>query len=255
MNGDSDRLKQEFFSEIRSVESRLRLEFSAKPAVNIPVDPLTNLTLETHVAIPYTTTQPTFTPQFNGVRRIYNDGADHWFYVYTNGSWRYARLAGGGTVVYLLPPLTPDNAILPNTNFAQPGRVIGTNFSYNTLDYDQTTSEAAYWVVPIPAGITVSSGTIDIFWTAASGTGTVTWDADHRTVDDDQVIDAATTPTTRNDTVTDTLLATGDLHRASIALTATDLGAGKVILMKISRDVSDSLNADARFKRAIIKLS
>ena len=59
------------------------------------IDPQTDSVLEQRIAIPYTTTQPTFTPRVNGVRRIYNDGTDYWLYVYANGAWRSQKLGIG----------------------------------------------------------------------------------------------------------------------------------------------------------------
>src|SRR5437899_2846916 len=41
--------------------------------------------------------------------------------------------------------LRPEGAIFPTTNFPQLVKNSGTNWTDYTLDYDQTTSEAAFW--------------------------------------------------------------------------------------------------------------
>lgn len=71
-----------------------------RPIIPQPyLDPQTDQVLEQKIAIPYTTTQPTFTPRVNGVRRVYFDGADYWLYIYANGAWRTQKIGvtGGGT--------------------------------------------------------------------------------------------------------------------------------------------------------------
>lgn len=140
-----------------------------------------------------------------------------------------------------------ENIILPNSNFAAPGRTVGTNFSYNSYDFDQTTSEALYFTVPI-GSTPASSAKIGIWWTASSGSGTFTADVDWRSVTNDEVLDATTTPSTTNDTGTDTLLATGDVHYFEVSLTSATsaIAAGDLLMVKFSRDVADTLSGDAK---------
>ena len=153
----------------------------------------------------------------------------------------------------------PKGATLPNADFPASGRVVGTNFSYDTLDFDQTTEESCYFSIPIPPSDTPATMKFHIFWTAAAGTGAVVWEVIRRSPADDEVIDATTTPATITDTVADTLLATGDLHVATITLTTgTDSVANDLLLIKLSRlpaDAGDTLTADAQFIRAIFEIT
>lgn len=148
------------------------------------------------------------------------------------------------------------NAVLPDSNFPSIGKTVGTNWVYKTLDFDQTTSESCYWYFVIPSNFsTITSATMKIQWTAASGTGTFISSVITRSPSNDEVIDATTTPSSAAAvTVEDTLIATGDLHQASLALTTTGWAAGDVIQVKFSRDISDTLNADAKVQLVLLEL-
>jgi hypothetical protein len=63
---------------------------------NPNVDPNVAAVLQQQIAIPYTTTIPTLTPNSNGVRYVYFDGTDYWLYVYANNAWRNTKLNGTG---------------------------------------------------------------------------------------------------------------------------------------------------------------
>lgn len=171
----------------------------------------------------------------------------------TNGSGVLDWIAAGSSAQVEL--LTPGGAALPNTNYAAFNKKVGTNWVENTLDFDQTTSEACYWSVPIMPGFTPSSATLTIYWTADSGSGTFTADVDTRSVANDEVWDATTTPSVANDTATDTLITTGDVHVFTVTLTTTGWAAEDMLQIKLSRDISDTLNADARVFKAILKIS
>lgn len=62
----------------------------------ITLDTTTDQVLDKKIAVPYTTTQPTVVPSFNGTRYIYFDGTDYWYYVYANAGWRSTKLDSGG---------------------------------------------------------------------------------------------------------------------------------------------------------------
>ena len=161
-----------------------------------------------------------------------------------NGVLSWATPSGGGGQIAKIPF---GSVVLPNTNFPACGRVVGTNFSYQTFDFDQTTSEAMYMTIPIEFTPT-SAAKIGVWWTAASGTGTFTVDFDWRSLTDGEVLDGTTVPSTTNDTATDTLLATGTVHYVEVTLTnaTSAIAAGDLLVAKFSRDVADTLNADAR---------
>jgi len=151
---------------------------------------------------------------------------------------------GSGSAILLFDH---SNAVLPDANFASISKTVGTNWVYKTLDFDQTTSESVYWYFTVPSDLTISTATLKIQWTASSGSGTFTASVVTRSPSNDEVIDETTTPSSASAvTATDTLLATGDLHQIDLALTTTGWAAGDLIQMKFSRDISDTLSADAK---------
>ena len=178
----------------------------------------------------------------------------------------FQAAAGGGANEFTYV-LTPSGATLPNSNFPALNKVVGatniTNtgapFVYHVLDFDTTTREVAHWTIPIPPSVTPATHKLTILWTNASGltTETVQWDIDWRSVSDDEVIDAITTPTTVNDTVSDTWIAQGDVHSVTVTLSsATNVIAGDNLQMTISRDVAtDNMTGDARFIRAVYEIT
>lgn len=147
--------------------------------------------------------------------------------------------------------LNHTNAEFPDSNFPSIGKTVGTNFVYTTLDFDSGTDETCYWYVAIPADVTPATANLVIYWTASAGTAAqaVYWACTVRSIADDQVIDATTTPNTSANTANDALIATGDIHKVSMSLTLTDWAAGELLLLKFSRDAdngSDTLAADAK---------
>lgn len=117
------------------------------------------------------------------------------------------------------------------------------------LDYDGTTQEFAQFCIAFPKGW--NEGTISFvpYWTAASGSGGVVWALQAVAVSDDDVIDAAFGT---EQTSTDTLLATTDIHvgpeSASITISGSP-AVGDMVFFQIKRnpaDASDTLTADAR---------
>jgi hypothetical protein len=114
-----------------------------------------------------------------------------------------------------------------------------------TFDFDQTTQEHAEWSVWMPDDWNAGTVTAKFCWTAASGTGTVTWAIQGRSYADADTIDQAWGTAI---SVTDTLLATGDIHitAATAAITLAGAGAGELVQLRVYRDVSDNLSADAQ---------
>lgn len=118
--------------------------------------------------------------------------------------------------------------------------------NYKTLDFDQTTSEIAWFQIEMPKNWDEGTIAAKFQWTAASGSGTVTWGIQGVCVSNDDAIDAA--PGTAQ-TVTDTLIATGDIHTTSETSAVTLAGTpaeGDLTFLKIYRDISDTLSADAK---------
>lgn len=118
--------------------------------------------------------------------------------------------------------------------------------AYDTLDFDQTTSEYASFKMAMPDIWDRSTIKVKFYWTAASGSGTVTWGIQCVAVSDDDAIDTAFGTA---QTVTDTFITAGDLH-ISAATAAITVGGSPaladMIWFQIYRDIADTLNADAR---------
>lgn len=153
------------------------------------------------------------------------------------------NLVAQRSLVLAAPAFTPDQAA------AGPAAatVNGANFDYPVLDFDQSTVERAFTSVVLPAEYGGGNLTAEFWWTAAGGSGAVKWDLDSRSPGDDDVWDAALTADVA--TVTDALLATGDLHKAVATWSANLPTAGRLLQLKVERDASaggDTLNADAR---------
>src|SRR5689334_2568392 len=113
-------------------------------------------------------------------------------------------------------------------------------------DFDQTTSEGVQFYVPMPKSWNEGTVTAQFGWTAASGTGTVTWGISANAFSDDDAMDAAFPAAV---TVTDTLLAANDMHITSATAAITVGGTpaeSDFVIFQVTRDISDTLNADAK---------
>lgn len=64
--------------------------------------------------------------------------------------------------------LSADNAILPDSLFANPGRATTTNLTYNFLSFQGGTTSSAVWNIPIPSGIVSATTTLDLMWSTTS---------------------------------------------------------------------------------------
>lgn len=117
---------------------------------------------------------------------------------------------------------------------------------FDSFDFDSTASEGVgFWWTP-PNAYNDGTVTIRFHWTAASGTGTVTWSCSARALPDDAAMDQALGTAVA---VTDTLIAVNDMHLTSatgaITIAGTPAGSNP-IYFQITRDVADTLGADAR---------
>jgi len=116
-----------------------------------------------------------------------------------------------------------------------------------TFNFDTTTSEKVqFWWEP-PAEWNAGTITFNAKWTAASGSGTVIWTLAGHSYSDSDAIDVAIGGTPAS-TAADTLLTANDMHNTAESGNVTIAGAtkGEAILLQISRDISDTLSADAK---------
>jgi hypothetical protein len=113
-------------------------------------------------------------------------------------------------------------------------------------DFDQTTSEGAQFYITAPKSSQESTLTFQAGWTAASGTGTFIVGFRALAVGNDDAMDAAFGTGV---TVTDTLLTANDMHVTDVSAAVTPSGTwaeGDTLIVEVYRDISDTLNADAK---------
>lgn len=115
-----------------------------------------------------------------------------------------------------------------------------------TLDFDQTTSESAQFMVAFPKSWNLGTVTFIPHWTAASGAGTVIWALGGVAISNDDTLDVAFGT---GQSSTDTLIAAYDNHVGPESNPITIAGtpaALDLINFRLQRDASDTLNADAK---------
>lgn len=109
-----------------------------------------------------------------------------------------------------------------------------------TLDFDTTTQEHAQFAIRMPGNWDAGTVTFIPVWTAASGSGGVSWALQGRAFANDDALDQAWGTEQNSD---DTLLATDDLHQgpesSAITLAGTP-AAGEFCQFRIFRDVADA---------------
>lgn len=121
--------------------------------------------------------------------------------------------------------------------------------NYQSLDFDQTAQEFAEFALQMPDNWDASTLTFRVAWTASAGTGAVVWELQATALANDDAIDTAWGTAVE---VTDTLIATSDMHDTgeSGAVTVGNTpAAGEWVQFRIARDpanASDTLTADAR---------
>lgn len=117
-----------------------------------------------------------------------------------------------------------------------------------SLDFDKDSDEFAQWMFVMPEGYTGGNVYVKVYWTAASGSGTVIWVVNMRTFDNDDAMDAAFSGYVSPN---DALITANDVHiTSSTTLTPDGTPAGgELAIVQISRDAdnaSDTLSVDAK---------
>jgi len=117
------------------------------------------------------------------------------------------------------------------------------------LDFDGagTTKEYAEFGIQSPSNWDASTVTVQFVWYATAGSGTVNWEIQGLALSDDDALDTAYGTLQE---VTDTLLATGDVHISAETSAVTIAGspvAGDWLQFKVARDPANDTNtSDAR---------
>lgn len=158
--------------------------------------------------------------------------------------------------------LAPESAAFPASNYPQFKSVSGTNFPVNSLAYDSSTSETAFFKF---AANEYASGslTIRIRWYADSASsGGVAWGVSLAAITpntDSQDIETKAFDT--EEIVVDTHLGTTDqrLHEAVLTLAETDsLASNDEVIMRVARkpaDAGDDMTGDALLVSLVVEYS
>lgn len=173
-----------------------------------------------------------------------------------SGTFNLSVAAGHIKVAGANPKRTiyvPATAMFPSTTggCAALTQVESTTNDVNikVLDFDGagTTKESAEFGVQSPTYWDASTITVQFVWYATAGSGTVNWEAQAVAFSDDDALDAAYGTLQE---VTDTLLATGDVHISAETAAITVAGtpaAGDWINFRVNRDPANDTNtSDAR---------
>lgn len=148
-----------------------------------------------------------------------------------------------GKVVGVQDIFIPASAMWPRqTNgcaFLQQSEVATSLFNIQSLDFDTTTQEFAQFQVALPRKWNNGTVTYEVYWTAISGTGGVVFGLSGGAYSND---DALTVAFGTAITVTDTLIATSDLHitptSAAVTLAGTPASAD-FLGLQLSRNPAD----------------
>ena len=167
----------------------------------------------------------------------------------TGVKWAAVTASGGGSTNVWIPaaqwiPRTTNGCGIDS-------RELTTNkINTDELLFDPAAIEYAQAMVVLPNNWNAGTVTARFFWTASTGSGSVVWALRARSYADDDALDQAMGTA---QSVTDTLLATNDMHISS-ATSAMTIGGtvanGNAIIFEAYRDAtngSDTLGSDARF--------
>jgi hypothetical protein len=147
----------------------------------------------------------------------------------------------------------PAGAFTPaTTNGAAGPSVVETTtnkINYRELDFDQTTEQYAHALIKMPKSWDLGTFTARFAWGAASSTGDVIWGIQAVAVSDGDALDVAQGTAQE---VTDTLIATADLHLTAATAAVTVSGtpaADDLVFFRVYRKAAaggDTLAATAR---------
>lgn len=160
---------------------------------------------------------------------------------------------GGGQTTYPLGVLA---AVFPTDNFPQLIKNSGTSFTDYTLDFDATSAEAAYWVRAIATSVpTFTSAICEIWYRTSALSGTFAVNVITQTRGSGNVWDTTSAITAASSAVT-VPATSATVGILSVALTVTGWAAGRVLQVKIERNVSaDTAAADIKYIDGLIRLT
>ena len=124
--------------------------------------------------------------------------------------------------------------------------------NYDYIAFDKDTAQGAFFQYSIPSGWDEGTISFRFKWTAASGTGTFTLGLKAIALSNDDALDTAFGAEIK---ITDTLLATEDVHISAESAAVTIGGTpaeGDIVFFQVTRDVADTLSADAQLLEVIV---
>lgn len=192
-----------------------------------------------------TTLLDTFTSSLKGLAPASGGGTSN--FLRADGTWAAAGGGGGATNLWVAA-----SQMIPRTSNSTgiDSRELATNdTNFDELLFDAGADEFAQFLVIMPNNYANGTVTARFYWTASTGSGDVVWGLQGRAFADDDALDTAFGTA---QTVTDTLIATNDMHVTS-ATSAITIGgtpaANRPILFQVYRDADaagDTFSADAR---------
>jgi hypothetical protein len=194
-----------------------------------------------------TTLLDAFTSSLKGLAPASGGGTSN--FLRADGTWAAPAGGGGGgsTNVWI-----PASQWIPRTTTGcgvDSTETTTNRQNFDELLFDAATIEYAQALVRMPSNYNNGTVTARFFWSASSSTGSVVWALQARAFADDDALDTAFGTA---QTVTDTLLATGDMHISAATSAVTSGGtpaATTPLQFQIYRDAtngSDTLAVDAR---------
>jgi len=165
-----------------------------------------------------------------------------------NPTWAAVSASGGGSTNVWIPA----SAWIPRTTTGcgiDSTETTTNRQNFDQLLFDAATNEFAQALVRMPSNYNNGTVTARFYWTASAGSGAVVWGLQGRAFADDDALDTAAGTA---QTVTDTLLATNDMHISGSTSAITIGGtpaATTPIQFQLYRDATaagDTLGNDAR---------
>ena len=190
------------------------------------------------------TATPAYALDVHGDIRFAGSGTALYF---PDGTSQTTAAAGGTAYNTFELELNPAGAGTATSSPAGSNKLIGTNWTTHTLDYDNSSDEFAFWNKKLPTFTAVNVCTFEYSGLSAS-TGTSTTALTFRSIAADEVYDATT-----NEVSATSAIAIGtanDLFTDSFTMATATIGSAEHLVFELGRDVSDShdtLGGDFRY--------
>ena len=121
--------------------------------------------------------------------------------------------------------------------------------TYQHWDFDKSTEQHVQFIIPMPRNFNNGTITARFYWLASSSSGDVVWSIQGRAFSNDDAIAQAMGT---EQTVTDTMTATGDVNISNFTSAVTLAGSpadSDMLVFQVNRnagDGADDLDADAK---------